>query len=165
MSECQSLLQTSHLCVVSGRMELLPSFLRARLSATAAISFSAPVSRCCFRALLHSVRSAARPSQDIVSMSTAFMSLQLTRPRTDKRGGGIGLYVTDTTSFKLRDDIVMNPVTYQYASNWPIYRPNWVFSWLYWGSNFGHNCGNIYLLTHEMDSDCSETSLNGFVDF
>ena len=29
---------TSHLCMVSGRMELLPSFLRARLSAAAAIS-------------------------------------------------------------------------------------------------------------------------------
>ena len=79
MREWQSLLQTSHLCVVSGRMELLPSFLRARLSAAAAaISFSSPVSRCCFRALLHSVRSAARPSQDIVSTSTAFVSLMQT---------------------------------------------------------------------------------------
>ena len=57
MREWQSLLQTSHLCVVSGRMELLPSFLRARLSAAAAISFSSPVSRRCFRSLLHSVRS------------------------------------------------------------------------------------------------------------
>ena len=44
-----------------GRMELLPSFLRARLSAAAAISLSSPVLRCCFRALLHSVRSAASP--------------------------------------------------------------------------------------------------------
>ena len=32
---------------VSGRMELLPSFLRARLSAAAAISLSSPVLRCC----------------------------------------------------------------------------------------------------------------------
>ena len=62
----------------SGRMELLPSFLRARLSAAAVISLSSPVLRCCFRALLHFVRSAARPSQDIVSMSTAFMSLTQT---------------------------------------------------------------------------------------
>ena len=48
MWECQSLLQTSHLCVVSGRMELLHSFLRAGLSASAAISLSSPVLRCCF---------------------------------------------------------------------------------------------------------------------
>ena len=60
-------LQTSHLCVDSGRMELLPSFLRARLSAVAAIDLSSPVLRCCFRALLHFVRSAARPSQDTVA--------------------------------------------------------------------------------------------------
>ena len=77
MWEWQSLLQTSHLCVVSGRMELLPSFLRARLSAAAAINLSSPVMRCCFRALLHFARSAARPSQDIVSMSIAFISLHI----------------------------------------------------------------------------------------
>ena len=68
-----------HLCVVSGRMEqLLSSFLRARLSAAAAISLSSPVLRCCFRALIHFVRSAVtsvRPSHDIVSMSTAFIYL------------------------------------------------------------------------------------------
>ena len=52
---------------------LVPSFLRARLSAAAAISFSYPVWRCCFRALIHFMRSAARPSQDIVSMSTSFI--------------------------------------------------------------------------------------------
>ena len=40
----------------------------------------------------------------------------LSRPRADKRGGGVGLYVTDKTSFKLRDDLVMNPVTCQYES-------------------------------------------------
>ena len=62
--------------VVSGRVELLPSFLCARLSAAAAISLYSPVLRCYFRALLHFVRPAARPSQDIVSMSTAFMSLK-----------------------------------------------------------------------------------------
>ena len=64
-------------CVVSDRMELLPSLLRARLSAAAVIGLSSPVCllRCCFRELLHFVRSTARPSQDIVSMSTAFMSL------------------------------------------------------------------------------------------
>ena len=33
-----------------------------------------PVLRCCFRALLHFVQPAAMPSQDIVSMSTAFTS-------------------------------------------------------------------------------------------
>ena len=40
----------------------------------------------------------------------------LSRPRTDKRGGGVGLYVTDKISFKVRDDLVMNPVTCQYES-------------------------------------------------
>ncbi len=97
MRERQYLLQTSHLCVVSGRMELLPSFLRARLSAAAAVSFCSPVLICCFRALLHFVRSAARPSQDIVSMSTAFMSLTQTcwyrrwfsSPMTARRRGCI----------------------------------------------------------------------------
>ena len=54
-------------------MELLSSFVRARLSAASVISLSFP-----FRALLHFVRSAARPSQDIVSMSTAFISLTQT---------------------------------------------------------------------------------------
>ena len=39
------------ICVVSGRMELLPSFLRARLFAAAVMSLSSPVLRCCFRAL------------------------------------------------------------------------------------------------------------------
>ena len=78
MWEWQSLLQITHMCVVVGRMELLPSFLRARLSAAAVISLSSPVLRCSFRALLHPVRSAARPSQDIVSMPTAFISLAQT---------------------------------------------------------------------------------------
>ena len=37
--------QITHLCAVSGRMELLPSFLRARLSAAAGhITFSSLVS-------------------------------------------------------------------------------------------------------------------------
>ena len=49
-------------------MEPLPSFLRARLSTAAVISLSSPILRCCFRALLHPVRSAARPSQDISSV-------------------------------------------------------------------------------------------------
>ena len=40
----------------------------------------------------------------------------LSRPRTDKRGGGVGLYVSDKTSFKVRDDLVMNPVTCQHES-------------------------------------------------
>ena len=40
----------------------------------------------------------------------------MSRPRADKRGGGVGLYITDTTSFKVRDDLVMNPVTCQYES-------------------------------------------------
>ena len=40
----------------------------------------------------------------------------LSRPRTGKRGGVVGLYVTDKTSFKVRDDLVMNPVTCQYES-------------------------------------------------
>ena len=40
----------------------------------------------------------------------------LSRPRADKRGGSVGLYVTDKTNFKLRDDLVTNPVTCQYES-------------------------------------------------
>ena len=40
----------------------------------------------------------------------------MSRPRVDKRGGGVGLYITDKTSFKVRDDLVMNPVTCQYES-------------------------------------------------
>ena len=73
MWEWPPLLQTSNLCVVSGRMELLPSFVPARLSSAAAISFSSPVVRCCFRALLHFVRSGARLSQDI-SYADIFIS-------------------------------------------------------------------------------------------
>ena len=44
----------------------------------AVISSSPPVFTCCFRALLHLVQSVARPSQDVVSMSTAFISLTQT---------------------------------------------------------------------------------------
>ena len=40
----------------------------------------------------------------------------MSRPRADKRGGGVGLYITDKTSFKVRYDLVMNPVTCQYES-------------------------------------------------
>ena len=53
-------------------MELLSFF--ARLFAASVISLSFPVLRCCFRVLLQFVRSAAMPSQDIVSMSTAYIS-------------------------------------------------------------------------------------------
>ena len=59
-------------------MELLSSFVRARVCAASVISLSFPALRCCFRAPLHFVRSAARPSQDIVSMSIAFISLTQT---------------------------------------------------------------------------------------
>ena len=46
MWEWQSLLQiTPKICVVLGRMELRPSFLRARLSAAAVINLSLPVLR------------------------------------------------------------------------------------------------------------------------
>ena len=48
--------------MVSCRIELQPSFLRARLSAAAVISLSSPVLMCCFRALLLLMRSATRPS-------------------------------------------------------------------------------------------------------
>ena len=53
-------------------MELLSFF--ARLFAASVISLSFPVLRCCFRVLLQFVQSAAMPSQDIVSMSTAYIS-------------------------------------------------------------------------------------------
>ena len=42
-------------------MELLSSFVRARLSVASVISLSFHVLRCCFRALIHFVRSAASP--------------------------------------------------------------------------------------------------------
>ena len=48
MWEWQSLLQIPHVCAVSGRMALLPSFLRVRLSAAAVIRVSSLVYRCCF---------------------------------------------------------------------------------------------------------------------
>ena len=85
MWEWQSFKQTSHLCVVSGRIELLPSFLHARLSAAAAISLSSPVLRCCFRPILHFVRSAARPSQDSVdSFHISYADIFISQ----MRGGG-----------------------------------------------------------------------------
>ena len=40
----------------------------------------------------------------------------MSRPRADIGGGGVGLYITDKTSFKVRDDLEMNPVTCQYES-------------------------------------------------
>ena len=42
MRERQTLPQRSHLCVVSGLLELLPSFLHIPLSSAAFISFSSP---------------------------------------------------------------------------------------------------------------------------
>ena len=59
--------------MILGLMELLPSFMRARLSAAAVISLSSSVLICCFRALLHFVPSAARPSHDMVSMCGLYM--------------------------------------------------------------------------------------------
>ena len=52
-----------------------PSFLSARLYDAAVISLSSPVYRICFRALPHFARLTAMPSQDIMSMSTSFISL------------------------------------------------------------------------------------------
>ena len=43
--------------LLTGLMELLPYFLCARLSAAVVISLSSPGFKCCFRALLHFVRS------------------------------------------------------------------------------------------------------------
>ena len=103
MWECQYVLQTSHPCVVSGRMELLSSFLLARLSAAAAISFSFPVLMCCFRALLYFVRSAARPCQHMVSMSTAFISLthrHMYHSHETRQKNDIPIAGTRTTSAK-----------------------------------------------------------------
>ena len=72
------LLQKSHLSGISGPVELLPYFMCARLSASAVISLFHPVFRSCFRAHLHLGRSPATLSQDIVSMSTAFISVTQT---------------------------------------------------------------------------------------
>ena len=55
----------SHLCVVSGLLGLLGSFLHTLLATSAFTSFFSPVLRCWFRVLLHIMRSAARPSQDV----------------------------------------------------------------------------------------------------
>ena len=69
------------------------SFLRARLSTAAAISLSSPVLWCCFRACLHFVRSAARPSQDIVSMGVPEVEVRMVEGMYEKTmfsnsGGG-----------------------------------------------------------------------------
>ena len=74
MREWQSLSQITHLCVVSGRMELLPSFLCARLSAAAANSLSSCDLSCCLRALLHFVRSDTMHSQDSVDVDSLRIS-------------------------------------------------------------------------------------------
>ena len=65
----------SHLCVVSGLLELLCSFLRALLPTSVFNSFSSPDLRCWFRALLRLMRSATRYSQCSVIMSSAFIFL------------------------------------------------------------------------------------------
>ena len=71
----QSLSQWSHLWMVSNLLELLRSFLRARLLVASIISFVSPDLRCLFKVFLHLDRSTASPSQDSVSMSRALMSL------------------------------------------------------------------------------------------
>ena len=73
MREWQSLLQVLHVYAVCWT-ELTQSFLRARLSVVACVSFSSPVLRCLVTAPLHCDRSAARFSQVSVSIPTAFMS-------------------------------------------------------------------------------------------
>ena len=60
MWEKQSLPQKSHLCVVSGLLELLRSFLQALFPTSAFTSFSFPDLKCWFRVLLHIMRSAAK---------------------------------------------------------------------------------------------------------
>ena len=52
----------------------------------------------------------------IVTFITYLITRYCQDQETDKRGGGVGLYVTDKTSFKVRDDLVMNTVTCQYES-------------------------------------------------
>ena len=73
MREWQYFLQVLHVYAVCWT-ELTQSFLRARLSVAACVSFSSPVLRCLVTAPLHCDRSAARFSQVSVSMPTAFMS-------------------------------------------------------------------------------------------
>ena len=48
--------------------------------------------------------------------SIAITTYVTVETRNRQRGGGVGLYVTDKSSFKVRDDLVMNPVTCQYES-------------------------------------------------
>ena len=71
MREWQSFLQIMHLCVISGQMELQPSFLCALLSAAAVISLSSLVGVVLEHSSVHFERSSARPSQDIVRISYA----------------------------------------------------------------------------------------------
>ena len=57
--------QRSHLCIVSGLLELFRAFLCIRLSSAAFNSFSSPVFMCWFSVFLYLVRSAARLPQDV----------------------------------------------------------------------------------------------------
>ena len=61
-----------------GLVELGTSFRRARFFAAAVNCLSSPGLICCFRAFLHFVRSDARLSNDIDTMSTVFISLMQT---------------------------------------------------------------------------------------
>ena len=54
------------LCVVSGLLELLRSFLQAPFPTSAFTGFSSPVLRCWSRVLLHIMWSASRSSQELV---------------------------------------------------------------------------------------------------
>ena len=56
---------------------------------------------------------------------------------------------------------------YTNSSNWPIYNAFFCFSGvaILEQKVLQKYCVNIYPLKHEMDSDCSETSLNGLLTF
>ena len=83
MGEWQSLLQTSHLCVVSGRMELLLSFLRARLSAAVAISLSSTVVLFQSTHPLRSISRKALPghSVDVDSLHVSYADIVVSKVR------------------------------------------------------------------------------------
>ena len=69
---------SSRMAEKTSRLQLLPSFLRARLTAAATTSLSSSVLRCCFSYSTPPLCAInCKASQDIVSMSTAFYLLRI----------------------------------------------------------------------------------------
>ena len=81
MWEWQSLSQMTHLCVLSGRMEMLPSFLRARLSAAAVISLSSSVLRYNSPLFAISCKALPRRSDDVDHLHISYADIFISQVR------------------------------------------------------------------------------------